>query len=153
MTSYDSSDSGGWWNVFKKLILSLGIAQVGERVRVFICEVGFVEGIVVRQTGTFVGIRFNLIASTERDLLIRRLFTSGLDTTNVSVSVWLATGAMFKSIWQVRTEMPEPGAADVGGAPGASPIAKLPLRSLVIAPRPQTAHLSDLSAERKSMAA
>jgi hypothetical protein len=26
--SYDSSDSGGWWNVFKKLILSLGIAAL-----------------------------------------------------------------------------------------------------------------------------
>ena len=55
--------------------------------------------------GRFVGIRFDLSASVERDTLIRKLFTGGLNTTNVSISAWSATSAMFQSIWGMRTEM------------------------------------------------
>ena len=73
---------------------------------------------MVRQTEHFLGVQFNLAASVERDLLIRKLFTAGLDTTNVSASVWSATGAMFKSIWQVRAETPELDAVNVGDALG-----------------------------------
>ena len=62
-------------------------AGVGEQVRVFLAEVGFVEGIVVRKSGDFLVVHFNLQPSIERDLLIRKLFTAAVATVSVDVSV------------------------------------------------------------------
>ena len=76
--------------------------NVGDRVRVFITEVGFVAGTVVRQIGRFLGVKFVLPASMERDLLIRKLFTAGLDTTYVRASGWAVVRAMFQSIWKTH---------------------------------------------------
>jgi cellulose synthase (UDP-forming) len=127
-------------------------ALAGERVRVFITEVGFVAGIVARQRGQFLGVQFDLPPSVERDLLIRKMFTGGLDTTAVVTSAWSATGAMLKSIWQMRTEMLD--AIEKRSGPAvASPIEKLPARSLVIPPQPQTFRLSDLVEDRRRIAA
>jgi hypothetical protein len=64
-------------------------AQNGERVRLFINEVGFVPGRVVRQTERFLAVAFEATDSVEHDLLIRKLFTSGFQTTNVKVSTGL----------------------------------------------------------------
>jgi cellulose synthase (UDP-forming) len=127
-------------------------ACAGDHVRVFITEVGFVAGTVVRQVGQFLGIQFDLPPSVERDLLIRRMFTTGLNTTNVTGSAWLATSAMLKSIWQMRTGMLE-RAADKAPVVAASPIEKLPARSLLIPPRPQRLSLSDLGEKRRAIAA
>jgi cellulose synthase (UDP-forming) len=127
--------------------------RIGEQARVFICEVGFVEGKVARDTGHILGVEFNLPASVERDLLIRKLFTAGLDTTRVRASVWSATGAMLKSIWQFRTEMPGLDADNIDDATATPPVAKLPSRSLIIAPQPQATRLLDLVEERRSLAA
>ena len=84
-------------------------ARHGDLVRVFISEVGFVAGTVVRQMGQFLAVQFILPVSVERDLLIRKLFTGGLDSTNVSTPVWSATTAMLASIWNLRAEMLESG--------------------------------------------
>jgi cellulose synthase (UDP-forming) len=128
-------------------------ACAGDHVRVFITEVGFVAGTVVRQVGQFLGVQFDLPPSIERDLLIRKMFTTGLNTTNVTGSAWSATGAMLNSIWQMRTGMLERAADKASDAVVASPIEKLPACSLLIPPRPQTLRLSDLGEKRRAIAA
>ncbi len=128
-------------------------AKLGERLRVFITEVGFVAGTVVRRNGKFLGIYFDLPPSVERDLLIRKLFTAGRDTTTVSASAWSATGAMLRSIWEARAELPAiVGEANLNtlASTGAE---NLPPRSLVVPPQPQSVRLSDLVETRRALAA
>ncbi|MEA2984731.1 MAG: hypothetical protein QOD94_985 [Alphaproteobacteria bacterium] len=132
--------------------------QAGERIRLFINEVGFVPGIVVRQTGAFLAVKFELAETVERDLLIRKLFTSGLDPTAVNVSAWSATMAMLGSIWTTRAEFP---AEALAAAPDPLPAAmgpamqteKLAPESLVVPPRPQQEKITDLVPRRRSIAA
>jgi cellulose synthase (UDP-forming) len=125
-------------------------AKVGERVRVYLAEVGFVAGTVVRLTGHFLSVHFDLPPSVERDLLIRKLFTGGLEAATVKASALSATGAMLRSIWSNRTASaaPEPEVMVATPAP-----VKLPARSLVIAPRPDRVRLAELVAERRKLAA
>jgi len=126
-------------------------ARNGDSVRVFITEVGFVAGTVVRQTGNFLGVKFTLPPSIERDLLIRKLFTSGIDGTNVISSGATATTAMLKSIWGARTEMI---VGDVEDEPRSSAsLVKLPAQSLVVLPRPMPADFSELVEQRRAMVA
>lgn len=128
-------------------------AKLGDRLRLFIAEVGFVAGTVMRLNEKVLGIKFDLPPSVERDLLIRKLFTAGRDTTNVSASTWAATGAMLGSIWKARSELP--AIADEANLTtlAATSAEKLPPRSLVVPPRPQTARLSDLVEARRALAA
>jgi cellulose synthase (UDP-forming) len=118
--------------------------KLGEPVRVFIAEVGFVAATVVRQAGRLLAVRFNLPPSVERDLLIRKLFTAGLDATAVEASAWSSFGAMLASIWSTRTTRPR----DEPSAPPVVPSEKLPAESLVILARPKPQRLADLAAER-----
>ena len=128
-------------------------ARNGDHVRVFITEVGFVAGTVVRQVEEFISVQFALAPSVERDLLIRKLFTAGLDTTYVQASALSTTGAILRSIWKTRTEIPvvtAPATVD----PVVIPLPeKLPARSLVISPQPQIVRFSDLVEKRRAMAA
>jgi cellulose synthase (UDP-forming) len=132
-------------------------AKLGERLRVFIAEVGFVSGTLVRSTETLVGIQFDLPASIERDLLIRKLFTAGRDTTHVAASAWSATGAMLKSIFEARAEMPavvsESAQENAPLVHAAAQPEKLPAQSLVVLPKPSSVRLSDLVEARRAMAA
>jgi len=121
----------------------------GAPMRLFIKGVGFVPGIVARGSGSFLGIRFDLPASVERDLLIRKIFTSGLDTTAVNVSTWSATLGMIRRIWSVPTTT---SAKPVAAGPAAS-VAKLPAASVVILPRQRDHSLTDLAEERAALAA
>jgi cellulose synthase (UDP-forming) len=127
-------------------------ARTGEAVRVFIAEVGFVAGTVVRQTGQLMGVRFDLPQSVERDLLIRKMFTGGRDTTNVRGSAWSATGAMINRIWGMRTEMLEGAEPGPSATVVAFPVERLPARSLLISPRARGS-LSELVAQRRAMVA
>jgi cellulose synthase (UDP-forming) len=119
----------------------------GERARIFITEVGFVATSVVRQAGQFLAVHFDLPPGVERDLLVRRLFTAGLDATTVHASALSSTAAMLMSIWATGTtrsnvEVPAP----------ASPLAaieKLPAESLVVPSRQQPKRLGTIAAERK----
>ena len=54
------------------------------------------------EDGRQTAIEFELPPSIERDLLIRKLFTSGLDTTAVTASIWAVTIGMIKRIWSVN---------------------------------------------------
>jgi cellulose synthase (UDP-forming) len=114
-------------------------ARTGDSVSVFITEVGFVSGTVVRQTGRLLSVQFILPPSVERDHLIRKMFTVGLDTTSVDASAWSGTSAMLKSIWGMRTEMLKRPAERTSDVVSATPVEKLPARSLVIAPQPRVA--------------
>jgi cellulose synthase (UDP-forming) len=132
--------------------------QAGERIRLFISEVGFVPGQIVRQSGDFVAVRFELAESVERDLLIRKLFTSGYDTAGVSVSTWSATIAMLKSIWLTRAELPE---QSLSAAPASSTTfvqaaimtENLQSESLIVRPRAPQQSIAKLVEERRAIAA
>jgi cellulose synthase (UDP-forming) len=126
-------------------------AQLGERVRVFITEVGFVAGTVARQRERFLGVQFDLPVSVERDLLIRKLFTAGRDTVTLA-SALSATGAMLKRIWNMRADMLDAEPPDGGAVVVTLPVEKLPARSLVVAPQ-RRAPLADLVEQRKGIAA
>ena len=81
-------------------------SKIGEPARVFITEVGFVAATMVRQAGRLLAFQFNLPPCVERDLLIRKLFTAGLDATAVNASAFSSTGALLMSIWSVGTSRP-----------------------------------------------
>jgi cellulose synthase (UDP-forming) len=134
------------------------VLQKGERVRLFISEVGFIQGRVVRQIGHSLAVKFEPTQSVEHDLLIRKLFTSGLDTTSVSVSTWSATIAMLRSIWLTRAELPtnESAAPIDASAPVVNDMTatgKLPSESLIVPPRPPVATITDLVERRRVIAA
>jgi cellulose synthase (UDP-forming) len=118
--------------------------KAGEPARIFIAEVGFVAATVIRQTGRFLAVHFHLPPGVERDLLIRKLFTAGLDATAVDASALSATGAMLASIWSTGTTRVE---IEAHTAP-ALPAEKLPAQSLVVLSQPQPKRLADLAAER-----
>jgi cellulose synthase (UDP-forming) len=118
-------------------------------VRVFVPEVGFVEGLAVRKSDDFLGVQFNLRPSIERDLLIRKLFTAAVANASVDISVIAATGMLLKSIWSAPT-----ASAKITPEMIAMPvIEKLPAASLVIPPRAPAIRLEEIVADRRAMAA
>lgn len=122
----------------------------GCRVRVFIGHVGFVNGTTARLREGLVGVQFDLPESVERDLLIRKIFTSGSTTlTASSASVLTVTFAMLQRIWAKQ-----PSAAFAPLSEASEPEEKrLPKETLVIQPRPPRHRLDALAAERATLAA
>jgi cellulose synthase (UDP-forming) len=118
----------------------------GETARVFITEVGFVSGIVVRQAGQFLAVRFDLPQCIERDLLIRKLFTSGLDATTVTASALSSTGAMLMSIWTAGRRRQERDVEAIADA--ALSTDRLSAESLIVLARVQPERLAVLAASR-----
>ena len=155
------NDEDGWTVIGRIKDLSLSgiaiateatppmIAAPGRRLRLFLKGVGFVAGTVARGDAHFLGVHFDLPPSLERDLLIRKIFTSGLDTTTVNVSVWSATIGLLKRIWTVRSSA-TPAAAVAQPASGDD---KLPAQDFVLAPRPRLPRLGELASQREAMAA
>jgi cellulose synthase (UDP-forming) len=120
--------------------------KAGEMARVFIAEVGFVKAAVVRQNGRFLAVRFDLPPSVERDLLIRKLFTAGLDATTVTATALSSTGAMLMSIWSAGSRRPE---FEVEATTVSSLATdKLPAQSLLVISTQQPKRLAKLAAER-----
>jgi cellulose synthase (UDP-forming) len=127
--------------------------ESGQRLRVFITEVGFVAGTVMRGRKESVGIRFDLPPSLERDLLIRKLFTGGHNTTSPKASAWSVTAAMLKTIWGAQTEAPVIAPQHNQTAIPIPPVEKLPAQTLVLSPQRQKVRLSDLVETRRGLAA
>jgi cellulose synthase (UDP-forming) len=125
--------------------------EAGERARVFIAEVGFVAATVVRQTGHFLAVHFDLPPCIERDLLVRKLFTAGLDATTVNASALSSTGAMLMSIWVTGTTRSD--AALAAQVSPMVPAEKLPAESLLIPSQRQPKRLANIAAGRRSIAA
>ena len=69
--------------------------DVGDAVSVYVAEVGFIAGNVVRQGEQKLAVQFDLPPSVERDLLIRKLLTAGNDTKHVAISALAASRAML----------------------------------------------------------
>ena len=119
------------------------VSKVGEPARVFIVEVGFVAATIVRQAGQLLAFQFDLPPCVERDLLIRKLFTAGLDATAVNASAFSSTGALLMSIWSVGTSR-----SNVEPVVVPAPSEKLSAQPpIVLVPR-QTRRLAELAAER-----
>jgi cellulose synthase (UDP-forming) len=118
----------------------------GERARIFLAEIGFVAATVVRQSGRFLAVQFDLPPCLERDLLVRKLFTAGLDATTVNASALSTTSAMLMSIWSTGTTKPEP---QVAPQVLAAPVVRLPAQTRVIEPQQQGQRLADIAAQRK----
>ena len=115
-------------------------------------EVGLIPGQIVRQDRQFLGVRFALEPGVERDLLIRKLFTSGLVATTVSATAWSATTAVLKSVWSTpsATHEGEPESATTTKLMVAP--AKLAAQSLVVLPRAALNDWTDLAIQRRDVA-
>lgn len=123
--------------------------RLGENARVFIAEVGFVAARVVRQSGQSLAVYFNLPPCVERDLLIRKLFTAGLDATSVNASALSSISAMLMSIWLTSTT--DQGGAHQKAEAQVDPTLvykRLPAESLIVVSRSQRKRLADFAAER-----
>ena len=114
--------------------------------RVFLPEVGFVEGMAVRKSDDFLGVQLNLRHSIERDLLIRKLFTAAVANVSVSMLRSRRDRLVLKSIWSAPT-------AAVQTAEAMPAIEKLPAESSVIQPRVPAVRLEKIVAARRAMAA
>jgi cellulose synthase (UDP-forming) len=115
--------------------------------RVLISEVGFVSAHIARSRGDFLGLEFELGPSLERDLLIRKIFTSGLPATNVKASAWTATAAMLQSIVLAPSSARQPASA----ASGTNKSEKLPAQTLVIAPLAEQLNWALLAKDRAAV--
>ena len=122
-------------------------ATEGEQVRMFLAEVGFVKGKIVRNSASFMGVNLDLPPSLERDLMIRKLFTGAVANAPVEVSVAAATGSLLKSIWSAPTSSPPNELEEV------RPVEQLPAESLVVLPSNSVTDLKQIVASRKAMAA
>ena len=69
-----------------------------ETLRLFMAEVGYIRSRIVWQRARTIGVQFDLPPSVERDLLIRKLFTSGFDAAAVTASAWSSTSAVLVSM-------------------------------------------------------
>ena len=122
--------------------------EVGHYLRVFIREVGFVPGRIARQAGKLIALQFDLPRSLERDLLISKLFTVGLNTADIG-STAAASLAILASIVSVRSSHRQ---AETH-VPHLPQVDKLAAESLVILPSKQVQRLANIRIERQSFAA
>jgi cellulose synthase (UDP-forming) len=117
-------------------------------VKIFIPEVGFVLGRVVRCIPGKVGIAFDRLTGIERDLLIRKLFTARRAQAATVPSAWSVTAEMLKSIWATPSAAKAVSAPEKPNHPREE---KLPAESLVVQPDPTGLEWEELVAGRRSV--
>jgi cellulose synthase (UDP-forming) len=88
----------------------------------------------------------------ERDLLIRKLFTSGLIATTVVASAWSATTAVLKSVWSTPSATQEGESESALPANGNVAPAKLAAQTLVVLPSAALNDWTDLAIQRRDVA-
>jgi cellulose synthase (UDP-forming) len=125
--------------------------QTGDAIRLFIKEVGFVAGNIVRCSQHALAVHFDLPQSLERDLLIRKLFTAGLDTVEVDTSALASTRALLTSIVTVRTDHAS-NVVSMTPAKPEEPVQKLPARSFLIEPQLHDRRLAETAESRREAA-
>jgi cellulose synthase (UDP-forming) len=124
----------------------------GHTVRIFISEVGFVPAQVVRHNGPHMAVRFKLEAGLERDLLIRKLFTTGsVATTSVTASTWSVTAVLLSSIWSAPSGRRYASRDENDWRADTVAETKLAPESLVVAPHPAR-QWKELAAQRRNVA-
>lgn len=112
--------------------------QVGDIVSAYISSVGWTPGRVARTSGRL-GLRFEHDGLVERDLLIRKLFTSGRNTATDGATTLNVTLGLLQRIWTAN----EIGKAAVAPNLPAAPEPRLPAVSLVVKPTERAATLED----------
>jgi cellulose synthase (UDP-forming) len=120
---------------------------VGDSIQLYIAEVGFVVGAVIRHDRGTLGVQFDLPHTVERDLLIRKMFTSGIEPISTTATAWSATVAMLKTIWFHQNVAVATAATDTTTEETAS--TKLAAESLVVPPRRRLVPLSVLGEQRR----
>jgi cellulose synthase (UDP-forming) len=123
---------------------------VGENMLISINEVGTIAATIARVGNGIVGVKFDHQNSLERVLLIRKLFTSGLDTTAVTTSFWSASSSMLARLWSANMSYNAPTQAPVE-----KPVKEelLPRASLVMEPQAVYDMLNKAAADRSQLAA
>ena len=121
-----------------------------KKVRIFISQVGFLDGVVARHSDQLVGIQFVLPDSLERDLLISKLFTKGRNTADVHISAGAALMAMLATIVTHRYRKVSPS-QPLAEQPVAGP--PLPATTYVLPPKVRTVNLSAVAHEREALVA
>lgn len=109
-----------------------GVA-VGERVAVRLRGIGSIDGRVARAQGGRIGIALDATDSPARDRLIVRLFTRGLNATQVQVPLWRATRTMLARILTADMALPAAKAGPAGTRPELDDT-RLDKRTLVLPP-------------------
>jgi len=123
---------------------------VGENMLISINEVGTLIGRVARIGNGIVGVQFDHQNSLERVLLIRKLFTSGLDTTAVTTSFWSASLGMLSRLWSANMTYNAPTQTKVE-----TPVVEelLDPATFIMEPRPLYDMLNKAAADRSQLAA
>ena len=103
----------------------------GESVSLAITEVGLVRARVARRNGSSAGVVFHLPESIERDLLIRKIFTNGLNTVSVDASTWSVVFGLLKRIFTLDASVTGRARA---AEPASAPEERLPRMSLLLPP-------------------
>jgi PilZ domain-containing protein len=124
--------------------------QTGDGLKVFVAEVGFIPACIARQDQQLLGVRFSFDRGVERDLLIRKLFTSGLVATTLSASAWSATAAILRSVWSSPSARQE--AESERDKKDIVASAKLAAESSVVLPRAELNDWTDLARKRRAVA-
>ena len=106
-------------------------------------------GRIVRQSDQFFALQFDLPRSIERDLLISKLFTRGVNAATEVSSRSAATIAILGSIVKVRSQNTRKEDHIIPSLP----TEKLAAESLVILPLARYRPLVEIGAERQSFAA
>ncbi len=120
-------------------VSAVGLTR-GDEVRLRIRNVGVIEGVVARAGSGMAGIAFTGSDSPARDRLIVRLFTAGLNTTELRPPMWRATRAMLSRIW--KADMTVASAKPSEAAESTGPDIKLDKMSMVVPPSRDRAELS-----------
>lgn len=118
---------------------------------VAIAGVGTLKASVVRVGATFIGVQFDLPESLERDLLIRKIFTSGLNAHTAVVALGSVTFGMLRRIWSARMDVraAQDALLVTQAAPSATAPERLPAETFVLPPRRTEHSLAELAAERR----
>jgi cellulose synthase (UDP-forming) len=123
--------------------------EAERSLKLFVPEVGLLPGRIVRQRPGWIGFAFDRVGGLERDLLIRKLFTSKRPERTTTPSAWSVTAEILKSIWAT------PSAARATAPPSApqtrAPDEKLPAESLVVPPRAAPYGWDRLIADRRAI--
>jgi cellulose synthase (UDP-forming) len=122
---------------------------IGSTLRVFLPEVGFVHAAVARSGNGLIGIHFDLSASIERDLLIRKLFTNDMNTLTETKGLFHVSLGLLKSIWTMQNikAASQPEAVVEPAEEILSP------RSRVIEPNIEPKKLTKIAEQRRQLAA
>lgn len=119
----------------------------GDILGLAIGGVGTIKAHIARIGADFIGVQFDLPESIERDLLIRKIFTSGLNAHTATVALHSVTLGMLRRIWSAKMNVRALPLAEKTDMP---PVADetLPAATFVLAPRTVEVTLAELASAR-----